>query len=125
MIGRGLCLQQKERITDLMMIVLSTGKRSQSVARYEEVFCSRCGRAERERFAESASPDLLMPLQQSGLLDHFALHQAACPAAFQSGAAIYLAAIRIITINNPVDAFTVGGIARDAGLTVKDFRKLF
>jgi predicted RNA binding protein YcfA (HicA-like mRNA interferase family) len=33
---------------------------------------------------------------------------------------------RIITIprNNPVNAFTLGGIARDAGLTPDDFRKL-
>jgi predicted RNA binding protein YcfA (HicA-like mRNA interferase family) len=34
--------------------------------------------------------------------------------------------VRIITIprNNPINAFTMGGIARDAGLTVKDFKKL-
>jgi predicted RNA binding protein YcfA (HicA-like mRNA interferase family) len=34
--------------------------------------------------------------------------------------------VRIITIprNNPVNAFTMGGIARDAGLTVEDFKKL-
>jgi len=33
---------------------------------------------------------------------------------------------RIITIprHNPVNAFTMGGIARDAGLTPDDFRKL-
>jgi predicted RNA binding protein YcfA (HicA-like mRNA interferase family) len=33
---------------------------------------------------------------------------------------------RIITIprNNPVNAFTMGGIARDAGLTVEQFRDL-
>ena len=33
---------------------------------------------------------------------------------------------RIITIprHNPVNAFTMGGIARDAGLTADDFRKL-
>ena len=32
----------------------------------------------------------------------------------------------ILTIprNNPVNAFTMGGIARDAGLTPDDFRKL-
>lgn len=31
---------------------------------------------------------------------------------------------RIVTIprHNPVDAFTMGGIARDAGLTVDEFR---
>lgn len=34
--------------------------------------------------------------------------------------------VRIITIprHNPVNAFTMGGIARDAGLTVKAFKKL-
>jgi len=34
--------------------------------------------------------------------------------------------LRIITIprHNPVNAFTLGGIARDAGLTVEQFRKL-
>ena len=34
--------------------------------------------------------------------------------------------VRIITIprNNPINAFTMGGIARDAGLTVEDFKKL-
>jgi predicted RNA binding protein YcfA (HicA-like mRNA interferase family) len=33
---------------------------------------------------------------------------------------------RILTIprHNPVNAFTMGGIVRDAGLTVEDFRKL-
>jgi hypothetical protein len=33
---------------------------------------------------------------------------------------------RIITIprHNPVNAFTMGGIARDAGLTVEQFRAL-
>lgn len=33
---------------------------------------------------------------------------------------------RIVTIprNNPVNAFTMGGIARDAGLTPDEFRKL-
>ncbi len=34
--------------------------------------------------------------------------------------------IRIVTIprHNPVNAFTMGGTIRDAGLTVEDFRKL-
>lgn len=34
--------------------------------------------------------------------------------------------VRIVTIprHNPVNAFTMGGIARDAGLTVAEFRKL-
>jgi predicted RNA binding protein YcfA (HicA-like mRNA interferase family) len=33
---------------------------------------------------------------------------------------------RIVTIprHNPVDAFTMGGIARDAGLSVEQFREL-
>jgi predicted RNA binding protein YcfA (HicA-like mRNA interferase family) len=33
---------------------------------------------------------------------------------------------RILTIprHNPVNAFTMGGIARDAGLTIEEFRKL-
>jgi predicted RNA binding protein YcfA (HicA-like mRNA interferase family) len=34
--------------------------------------------------------------------------------------------VRILTIprHNPVNAYTMGGIVRDAGLTVKEFRKL-
>jgi predicted RNA binding protein YcfA (HicA-like mRNA interferase family) len=34
--------------------------------------------------------------------------------------------IRILTIprHNPVNAFTMGGIVRDAGLTLDEFRKL-
>ena len=34
--------------------------------------------------------------------------------------------IRIITIprHNPVNSFTMGGIVRDAGLTVEEFKKL-
>jgi hypothetical protein len=34
--------------------------------------------------------------------------------------------IRILTIprHNPVNAFTMGGIVRDAGLSVEEFRKL-
>jgi predicted RNA binding protein YcfA (HicA-like mRNA interferase family) len=34
--------------------------------------------------------------------------------------------VRIVTIprHNPVNAFTMGGIVRDAGLTVEEFRKL-
>ena len=34
--------------------------------------------------------------------------------------------IRILTIprNNPINAFTMGGIAKDAGLTVEEFRRL-
>lgn len=34
--------------------------------------------------------------------------------------------VRILTIprHNPVNAYTMGGIVRDAGLTAKEFRKL-
>ena len=34
--------------------------------------------------------------------------------------------VRILTIprHNPVDAYTMGGIVRDAGLTVEEFRTL-
>ena len=34
--------------------------------------------------------------------------------------------VRIVTVprNNPVNAFTMGGIIRDAGLTIENFRKL-
>ena len=34
--------------------------------------------------------------------------------------------IRILTIprHNPVNAFTMGGIVRDAGLTTEEFKKL-
>jgi predicted RNA binding protein YcfA (HicA-like mRNA interferase family) len=34
--------------------------------------------------------------------------------------------IRILTIprHNPVNAFTLGGIVQDAGITIDDFRKL-
>ena len=33
---------------------------------------------------------------------------------------------RILTIlrNNPINAFTMGGIVRDAGLTIEEFKKL-
>lgn len=34
--------------------------------------------------------------------------------------------VRIVTVprHNPVNAFTMGGIVRDAGLTVEEFKKL-
>ena len=34
--------------------------------------------------------------------------------------------VRILTVprNNPVNAFTMGGIVRDAGLTIDEFREL-
>ena len=33
---------------------------------------------------------------------------------------------RILTVprNNPINAFTMGGIVRDAGLTIEEFKKL-
>ncbi|MCP5055279.1 MAG: type II toxin-antitoxin system HicA family toxin [bacterium] len=44
----------------------------------------------------------------------------------QSGHIIMTDGTRILTIprNNPINAFTLGGIVRDAGLTVEEFRKL-
>jgi hypothetical protein len=34
--------------------------------------------------------------------------------------------VRFLTIprNNPINAFTMGGIVRDAGLTIEEFREL-
>jgi hypothetical protein len=34
--------------------------------------------------------------------------------------------VRIVTIprHNPINAFTMGGIVKDAGLTVEEFKKL-
>jgi predicted RNA binding protein YcfA (HicA-like mRNA interferase family) len=34
--------------------------------------------------------------------------------------------VRILTVprGNPINAFTMGGIIRDAGLTIEDFRRL-
>jgi hypothetical protein len=34
--------------------------------------------------------------------------------------------VRILTLprHNPINAFTMGGIVRDAGLTIEEFRKL-
>ena len=44
----------------------------------------------------------------------------------QSGHIVMSNGSRIVTIprHNPVNAITMGGIARDAGLTVDEFRKL-
>ena len=44
----------------------------------------------------------------------------------QSGHIVMSDGARIITIprHNPVNAFTMGGIVRDAGLTPDEFRKL-
>jgi predicted RNA binding protein YcfA (HicA-like mRNA interferase family) len=44
----------------------------------------------------------------------------------QSSHIVMTDGIRILTIprHNPVNAFTMGGIVRDAGLTIDEFRKL-
>ncbi|MCP5057486.1 MAG: type II toxin-antitoxin system HicA family toxin [bacterium] len=55
-----------------------------------------------------------------------ALEKAGFRIARQSGHIIMTDGTRILTIprNNPINAFTLGGIVRDAGLTVEEFRKL-
>ena len=44
----------------------------------------------------------------------------------QSGHIVMTDGQRILTIprHNPVNAFTMGGIVRDAGLSIEDFRQL-
>ena len=44
----------------------------------------------------------------------------------QSGHVVMTNGVRIVTIPraNPINAFTMGGIARDAGLTEEEFRNL-
>ena len=44
----------------------------------------------------------------------------------QSGHIIMSDGVRSLSVprNNPINAYTMGGIARDAGLTVEEFRKL-
>ncbi len=44
----------------------------------------------------------------------------------QSGHIVMTDGVRILTIprNNPINAFTMGGIVRDAGLSVEQFRNL-
>ncbi len=44
----------------------------------------------------------------------------------QSGHIVMTDGTRILTIprNNPINAFTMGGIIRDAGLTIDQFRNL-
>jgi predicted RNA binding protein YcfA (HicA-like mRNA interferase family) len=44
----------------------------------------------------------------------------------QSGHIVMTNGSRFITVprNNPINAFTMGGIIKDAGLTVEDFKKL-
>ena len=55
-----------------------------------------------------------------------ALEKAGLRVARQGKQIIMTDGVRILTIprNNPVNAFTMGGIVRDAGLTIEEFRKL-
>ena len=55
-----------------------------------------------------------------------ALNKAGFGIARQSGHIVMTDGTRIVTIprHNPVNAFTMGGIVRDAGLTVDQFREL-
>jgi len=55
-----------------------------------------------------------------------ALKRAGFRVARQSKHIVMTDGVRIVTIprHNPVNAFTMGGIVRDAGLTVDEFRKL-
>ena len=55
-----------------------------------------------------------------------ALEKAGFEIARQGKHIIMTDGVRIVTIprNNPVNAFTMGGIVHDAGLTIEEFRKL-
>lgn len=55
-----------------------------------------------------------------------ALEKAGFTVARQSKHIIMSNGTRIVTVprNNPVNAFTLGGLVRDAGLTVERFREL-
>ena len=55
-----------------------------------------------------------------------ALKKAGFPIARQGKHIVMTDGVRIVTVprNNPVNAFTMGGIMRDAGLTIEGFRKL-
>lgn len=55
-----------------------------------------------------------------------ALEKAGFRIARQSGHIVMTDGQRILTIprHNPVNAFTMGGIVRDAGLSIEDFRQL-
>ena len=55
-----------------------------------------------------------------------ALEKAGFRIARQSGHTVMTDGQRIVTIprHNPVNAFTMGGIVRDAGLSIEEFRKL-
>ena len=55
-----------------------------------------------------------------------ALEKAGFYVAWQGKHIVMTNDVRIVTIprHNPVNAFTMGGIVRDAGLTVEEFKKL-
>ena len=55
-----------------------------------------------------------------------ALEKAGFRTARQGKHIIMTDGVRILTIprNNPVNAFTMGGIVKDAGLTIGEFRRL-
>jgi hypothetical protein len=55
-----------------------------------------------------------------------ALEQAGLRIARQNVHIVMTDGIRIVTIprHDPVDAFTMGGIVRDAGLSIEQFRRL-
>lgn len=55
-----------------------------------------------------------------------ALEKAGFRISRQGGHIVMTDGVRILTIprHNPVNAFTMGGIVRDAGLTIEQFRKL-
>ncbi len=55
-----------------------------------------------------------------------ALEKAGFSVARQGKHIVMTDGVRIVTIprHNPVNAFTMGGIARDAGLTIEEFRQL-
>lgn len=54
-----------------------------------------------------------------------ALEKAGFKIARQGGHIVMTDGVRIVTIprHNPVNAFTMGGIARDAGLSPEEFKK--
>ena len=55
-----------------------------------------------------------------------ALEKAGFRIARQGKHIVMINGARILTVprNNPINAFTMGGIVRDAGLTIDEFRKL-
>jgi predicted RNA binding protein YcfA (HicA-like mRNA interferase family) len=55
-----------------------------------------------------------------------ALEKAGFTIVRQSGHIVMSNGTRFVTIprHNPINAFTMGGIAKDAGFTVEEFRKL-